>query len=299
MIEMDDDNPYAPPKSLEHEQDILVEHPNAAWRDGNMLMVRKGAVLPDRCLKCNAPAEGYQFTRTISWITPWWFLLLLIALLLFVLAYYVFRWQGKVTVGLCPRHRTNRVRAVVLGWLTTLVGAGLVPVSTMVPKLESIALVAGPLLVIFGVLGGMLGSRVLVAKRIDKNFIWLGSVSPDYLETFPDRITAIKNSAGLESVGVSSYPRQGKQPGAKGVGHGVGGFPAVARLFLHGLEQDPFQALRGVGPEGRKGHWGMLEDDLVRPRLARVESQVGVAVGQQVEQAWRPRSRCRRARARR
>jgi hypothetical protein len=63
---MDEFNPYAPPKSLELEESFLVEHANAAWRDGKFLRVRTDAVLPDRCLKCNAPAEGYQFKSGIG-----------------------------------------------------------------------------------------------------------------------------------------------------------------------------------------------------------------------------------------
>jgi hypothetical protein len=58
---MDEFNAYAPPKFAESDEGGLLEHANAAWRDGKLLMVRKGAILPDRCLKCNEPAEGYQF----------------------------------------------------------------------------------------------------------------------------------------------------------------------------------------------------------------------------------------------
>jgi hypothetical protein len=35
-------------------------------------------------------------------------------------------------------------------------------------------------------IGGALGARVLVPTRIDKNFIWLTKVSPEYLASFPD-----------------------------------------------------------------------------------------------------------------
>ena len=65
------ENPYAPPKTERLESDRLLDQPDQAWRDRKLLVVRKkGAVLPDRCLKCNAPAEGYRFTRDVSWIRP-------------------------------------------------------------------------------------------------------------------------------------------------------------------------------------------------------------------------------------
>ena len=100
------DNPYAPPKTERLEAERRLDSPDQAWRDRKLLVVRKkGAVLPDRCLKCNAPAEGYLFTRDISWIKPIWVILVLLSPLLFILAYFFVRWTGKVSVGLCPRHR--------------------------------------------------------------------------------------------------------------------------------------------------------------------------------------------------
>jgi hypothetical protein len=34
-------------------------------------------------------------------------------------------------------------------------------------------------------IGGSIGARVLLPDRIDKHFIWLRKVSPEYLATFP------------------------------------------------------------------------------------------------------------------
>ena len=62
--------------------------------------------------------------------------------------------------------------------------------------------------------------------------------------------------------GLRSGVRWGAE-GAEGAGHGAGGFPAVSRLFLQGLQQDSLQALGGVGAEGSQGERGVLEDDLV------------------------------------
>src|SRR5262249_29712640 len=35
------------------------------WRDGSLLVMQKGATLPNRCLKCNAPGDGQWVTRTL------------------------------------------------------------------------------------------------------------------------------------------------------------------------------------------------------------------------------------------
>ena len=52
--------------------------------------------------------------------------------------------------------------------------------------LQPIAMIAGVVLFLGGIIGGVAASRVLVPKCIDEHFVWLGKVSPDYLATLPD-----------------------------------------------------------------------------------------------------------------
>lgn len=184
---MDEMNPYAPPKSLELEETRLAEHINAAWREGRLLRVRKDAVLPDRCLKCNEPAEGYQFKRSLTWASPYYAVLILCGVLIFVLVYLVMSRRGKVTVGLCPLHRRKRKRAMMWGWLSVLAAiVSIIAVGVVPEQFAPVAVGSGVLLLLAGLIGGMLGSRILVPVRIDKHFIWLSKVSPAYLATFPD-----------------------------------------------------------------------------------------------------------------
>ena len=103
------------------------------------------------------------------------------------------RWQGRVTVGLCPRHRGNRARAIALGWLAALAGVGSIiavgvfsDTGEISGSLQPIALIAGVAFLLGGIIGGAFGSQVLVARRIDKHFVWLSKVSPDYLATLQD-----------------------------------------------------------------------------------------------------------------
>jgi hypothetical protein len=80
---IDDDNPYAAPKADVLVKDRHLDSSSDAWRDGKMLVVRKGAELPDRCLKCAAPARGYRFSRSLSWHKPVWALTFLISPILY------------------------------------------------------------------------------------------------------------------------------------------------------------------------------------------------------------------------
>jgi len=93
----------------------------------------------------------------------------------------------RVTVGLCPPHRRNRTRAIALGWLAALAGVGsIMAAETLSHPLQPTAQVAGVVLFFGGIIGGAVGSQVLVLTRIDRRFVWLSKVSPDYLAVLPD-----------------------------------------------------------------------------------------------------------------
>lgn len=186
VLRVDDENPYAPPKSMLLDDELGLSLPGEAYADRHLLAVCRNAVLPDRCLKCNAPADGYQFTRSLSWHRPFWFLLLLINLLLYIIALLFICWKATITVGVCKLHQRKRTRAIVVGWLTALAGIGSMFAAAVVPdKAVPIMVITGIVLLLAGVIGGMLGSRILVVERIDNDFVWLSHVSPEYLASFP------------------------------------------------------------------------------------------------------------------
>jgi uncharacterized membrane protein HdeD (DUF308 family) len=114
-------------------------------------------------------------------------LFFLISPIVYIIVYFFVRWQARVTVALCPRHRRNRARAIALGWLAALAGVGSIMAMGMVSdSLQPIALIAGVVLLFVGMIGGAVGSQVLVPRRMDRHFVWLSKVSPDYLAALPD-----------------------------------------------------------------------------------------------------------------
>lgn len=195
MPYIDDDNPYAAPKAEVINMNARLDTYHEAWRDGKVLVVRREAELLDRCLKCAVPTVEYRdkFSRIVSWHRPIWFLLVFISWPLYLIAYYFVRHRTRLTVALCPLHRRKRVRAMTVGWLCAIVGLGSIFAAGMMsgpetdPKpLLAIAFVAGLVLLFAGLIVGAVGSRVFVARRMDKHFVWLSRVSPDYLATLPD-----------------------------------------------------------------------------------------------------------------
>jgi hypothetical protein len=95
-------NPYAPPQS------ILTSRPvDECGRDGKVLIVPAGASLPERCIKCNKPATMDK-PRSFSWHSPGWYLLLLLAVLIYIVVGMTVRRKVKIAIGLCEVHRRRR-----------------------------------------------------------------------------------------------------------------------------------------------------------------------------------------------
>jgi hypothetical protein len=203
MTFLDDDNPYAAPKAKNLSVDAHLDTYHEAWRDGKTLVVRREAELLDRCLKCAAPTDEYRdkFSRTVSWHRPIWFLLVFVSWPLYLIAYFIVRHRARVTVALCPLHRRKRARAITVAWLCAIMGLGSMIVAVMMSEPEpgphpligtavialiGTAMIAGLLLFLMGSVFDTFGWRVLIPKRIDKHFVWLSRVSPDYLATLPD-----------------------------------------------------------------------------------------------------------------
>ncbi len=177
---MSDFNPYAAPKS-----EIVEQKREGLWRDGPLLVIGKGTELPDRCLRCNEPAHGYRLKRTFSWHKPAWYLLVLFNLIIYIIVAMCVRWTAKVSAPFCPRHRSMRRRAIALGWLGSLAGIGLIVFGASYPD-YAIVIAVGVCVFLGSLISGVVSSQMVVPKRIDKNFVWLKKVSPDFLAELPD-----------------------------------------------------------------------------------------------------------------
>jgi hypothetical protein len=153
-----------------------------AWREGDLLIVRSGAVLPPACIKCNAPADGAPMRRTLYWHHPAVFLLIFAGVLIYAIAALIIRQKGVVSVSLCAAHRQRRLMMMLVGWALGLGGVAtfIFGAANDLPWL----FLAGAVLFIAGVVVGV-NSQLLRPKKIDKYFIWLKNISPDFLAQFP------------------------------------------------------------------------------------------------------------------
>ena len=78
----------------------LVEHPR---REGSLLVMSPEAVLPDRCVKCNNPADGRRHVVSLSWSPSSTNLFQLVIFWMFSVLWMRSR-RAEVEVGICRRH---------------------------------------------------------------------------------------------------------------------------------------------------------------------------------------------------
>jgi hypothetical protein len=179
-----DFNPYVAPKAG-------VSHPAArpdgdgrdarVWAEGNVLVLMQGAPLPDRCVKCNAPADGYRLRRNLSWHSPIWYLVFfLISPIVYVIAALIVRKKATVYVPLCETHLGKRNRALVVGWLGTLAGlAGLI--CGLMDERFIVLAAIGPVVMLVSLIFGVMRSQTLTPKRIDDRLVWLKGACSEFL----------------------------------------------------------------------------------------------------------------------
>jgi len=156
-----------------------------AWREQSTLVMTKDATLPDYCVKCGAPANGFRLRRRFSWHHPALYLLLFLvgAWLIYLIIAMVLRKKATVYLGLCPQHNQRRRSLLFIGWALFVL-----TFITMFMGLARDFPVMG-LLSLLGILVSIvwliLAARVVTVKKIDDRFVWLTGLNENYLARFP------------------------------------------------------------------------------------------------------------------
>lgn len=159
-----DFNPYAAPRSF---APVEVPLDEGLWQTGQLLLMRKGTDLPDRCVKCNAPADGRRLRRAFSAMIP--------------------RQSVTLQVGVCYDHMQYRRWGILVGWCSFAAGLGLIFLSWMPESLGlfQVALCSGLMLMVAGPLYGLWRSQLVWARKIDKDYAWVAGVCNEYLAELP------------------------------------------------------------------------------------------------------------------
>lgn len=155
------------------------------WRQGKKIKTVSETVFPDRCVKCNAPANGYLLKRVLYWQHPAYLLLLFCNLLVLLVVVLIVRKKAVLHIGLCETHRSQRIVAIAACYIGLL--GGLVALITgLVMHLGWLAAVGG-LMMLVGIVWGAAKGRTIAATKIDKEKnVWVSGACKDFLNELPE-----------------------------------------------------------------------------------------------------------------
>src|SRR6185369_13936838 len=156
---------------------------NTIWRNDSTLVMTKEALLPNRCIKCNAPADE-QLKRKLTWHHPALYLLVIASLLIYAVVAMVVRKTATVNIGLCEDHSSTRRRNIAITWALGLASVAGFVVAVMLE--DGTFAVLGIFLLLATAIYGIVTLRVVVPTKIDDYFVWLKGIDTNYLQQFPE-----------------------------------------------------------------------------------------------------------------
>ncbi|MEN3334510.1 MAG: hypothetical protein V7641_3875 [Blastocatellia bacterium] len=154
------------------------------WQQKNMLVMHKQATLPDRCVKCNRPANGRRLNKTFSWHHPALYLLVVVGLLIYVIAALIVRKTAVLHLGLCDEHFSKRRTDIWVSWgiLALSVALIILGAATNLPALFLIGIV----LIFVAAIYGAVSANLVAVQKIDEQYVWLKRINKDYLLMLPE-----------------------------------------------------------------------------------------------------------------
>jgi hypothetical protein len=156
---------------------------SGVWRDQSKLVMSKDATLPQWCIKCNAPTNGLVLKRKLNWHHPAIYLILLVALLIYLIVAMVLRKSATVEIGLCEKHLAKRRQGLWITYILFFLGVGGFVLAIAAEDVTY--LLVGVVLLLASVIFALAAVRVVVPAKIDDRFVWLKGVNEEYLNRLP------------------------------------------------------------------------------------------------------------------
>lgn len=162
----------------------VVASAGGVWREQNVVVLANGAILPDRCVKCNCENDLKRVNKKMTWAPPWCIALILLNVIIMLIVYLCVQKSMRVNLAICKKHRSQRTQNILITWGIIL--------ASIVGMIGSAALQSGPLIVVSivvflgGIIYGFVTVPILKPKKIDKNYAWLKGAGNEFLQSIPD-----------------------------------------------------------------------------------------------------------------
>lgn len=184
---MSSDNPYQPPQVADPLLKPQELDQGGIWQQGSLLVMRKDAVLPDRCVKSNVPTTR-KLKRSLNWHHPAIFLSILISICVYIILALILSKKAVIHIGLSDDWFAKRRRAMMIGWGSVLASIGMfIGGAAMIDRNDAFGflIIASVFVFLFGAIYGLIAARMVAPTRIDDTYVWLKGVNKEYLATLP------------------------------------------------------------------------------------------------------------------
>lgn len=178
---MSNENPYAIPQAKLDK----IEQVEQAWREDKLVVMRLGASLPCRCIKCNANTDDNAKMQTVYWHSPWLYLVILLNIIIYAIVAMLLRKRAKINPALCQQHRKQRRLLQLLAVLAML--GGVVLLIQGATENHNGALIVGALLIFASLCIAIAVGRLLTPTLIDEQVVKLRGAKPAFLDSLPRR----------------------------------------------------------------------------------------------------------------
>ena len=138
------------------------------WKKDDVLVLSADAVFNDRCIRCNAPADGISVRKILFWHSPLLLPLLVLSFPFYLLLAIFFKRTVTAQIPLCSKHHRMQLAF-------TLLAVFMLPAF---PAMGIYAVVAGKAaFILIGLLTSLAGLALLGWAR---NPIWAISIRGEY-----------------------------------------------------------------------------------------------------------------------
>ncbi len=173
-------DPYAPPQAGRGAY-VVPGGPFAAWVEGDLLAVQKGASLPDVCIQCASPAIAHRRTQRFVWNPPWVIFMYLVSPILGVIVALFVQKKGQLVLPWCASCDARRRAGVAIGIVSVIavvagIVAGIALLGDDEPLIGGVLLIVGLVILVVAAITNQ--KRFVRSKRVDDATIWLVKIDP-------------------------------------------------------------------------------------------------------------------------
>lgn len=150
------------------------------WRDGKLLVITEDTLLPDRCVRCNAPATKL-LKRNLKWAPTYVGVVAMFSWILGAMLLINATETATIHVGLCQSHFNRRFFGMIVGGL--LITLGLLMGFLTALNQDYWLLLYGGISLLIGAFVAVILTPTVSAQKIESPFIWLKGVHPSFLDS--------------------------------------------------------------------------------------------------------------------